>query len=161
GQAAGSALVARRGLTFAQCMLLALIGLLGLVAGIKAIAFGYAWLRPAASATYAGTVLLKLGFATVFAGVPLMGFGATIPALLRTQDNVARDAGQLLFVSSIANAIGFLLMSFVLMHHFEWGSMLLLLAAAATAALVLAANPVAEWRRARASGVRRWRPPVE
>lgn len=154
GQAVGSALVAARRLAFVQCMLLALAGLLGLLAGMKAIAFAYAWLYPMAAERYWTAVLLKLGFAAVTLGVPLVGFGATIPALLRGQDNVARDSGRLLCVSSVANAAGFLLMGFVLMRHLDYGPMLVLLAAAVTGALVIAASPLATApRRGRAAEI--------
>jgi predicted membrane-bound spermidine synthase len=138
GQAAGSALVATRRLTFERCMLLVLAGVLGLLGGLKALAFGYAWLYPMAAERYSTAVLLKLGFAAVALGVPLLGFGATIPALLRTDDNVARDAGRLLCVSSVANAAGFLLMAFVLMRHVDFGPTLVLIAAVAGMALVVA-----------------------
>ncbi|HMH53108.1 MAG TPA: hypothetical protein VK548_22910 [Candidatus Acidoferrum sp.] len=147
GQAVGSVLVATRRLTFVHCMLLTLAGLLGLLAGMKGMAFGYAWLYPMATERYWTAVLLKLGFAAVALGLPLLGFGATIPALLRAESNVARDSGRLLCLSSLANAAGFLLMGFVLMRHMDYGPMLMLLAVAATGALVVATSPPAVWWR--------------
>ncbi len=70
-------------------------------------------------------------------GVPALSFGATIPALITTEDNVARESGQLLFVSSLANAAGYLLMVFVLHEHLDYRPILLLVAAVSTLALLL------------------------
>jgi spermidine synthase len=94
-------------------------------------------------------------------GLPSLSFGATVPALLRVERQVARSSGQLLFVSSMANALGFLLMAFVLHRHLEYGVTLLavaLLSAAAWAvhrprldrragaAAALAVSVLALWR---------------
>jgi spermidine synthase len=152
GQAVGSLLVARWRLSFVQLMLMTSIGLLLLVAGMKAIAFGYAALREPALGHYWTSALLKLGLAAVVMGIPAIGFGATIPALLGDQGNIARDAGRLLCVSSLANAAGFLLMAFVIGPHMDYGPTIVLLSAAAAVSLLIAARPVAAWRQWRVGG---------
>ena len=63
--------------------------------------------------SYPLLVGLKFGLVLVLMGLPAVGFGATIPALLQRHRDVARESGQLLFCSSMANAVGFVLMAFV------------------------------------------------
>src|SRR5262249_25148193 len=70
GQAVGSALVAQWRLSFTQLMLMASVGLLILVAGMKAIAFGYAALHQPALGHYWTATLLKLGLAAAVMGIP-------------------------------------------------------------------------------------------
>jgi spermidine synthase len=155
GQAVGSAAVARWRLSFIQLMLLAAVGLLLLAASIKAIAFGYAALHEPALQQYWTATLLKLGLAGALMGLPAIAFGATIPALLGREGNLARDAGQLLCVSSLANAAGFLLMAFVIGPSLDYGATIGLLSGAAALALLVAARPVELWRQWQASGA--WR----
>lgn len=135
-------------------MLVASIGLLLLLALMKPSAFGYAALYPVAVRHY-WAALLKLAFAIAVMGIPAIAFGATIPALLGSRGNLARDAGQLLCVSSLANATGFVLMAFVIAPHMDYGPMIVLLAAAAAVALLIATAPVTAWRQWR--GDRSWR----
>jgi len=51
--------------------------------------------------------------------------------------DIARDSGQLLFYSSIANAFGFLIMAFYLHQNFDYGILLLVIAGMSTIAIVL------------------------
>ena len=157
GQAAGSALVGAWRLSFGQLMLLACGGLLVLAAAMKPIAFAYAALYPIAVEHYWSSTLLKLGFALAAMGVPAVAFGATIPAVLGPaapgdQGNLARDAGQLLCVSSFANALGFLLMAFVLAPRMDYGPIIVLISAAAAGALLIGARPLELWRQRHAPG---------
>jgi hypothetical protein len=69
--------------------------------------------------------------------LPAVGFGATIPALLRVHRDVAWESGRLLFVSSMGNVAGFVLLAFVLHPLFEYGTLLVLVAALALLALGL------------------------
>ncbi len=57
----------------------------------------------------------KFSFGCLFALGPMIAFGAMIPALMRTERDVADESGHLLFVSSLANAAGYLL--YVLVAH--------------------------------------------
>jgi predicted membrane-bound spermidine synthase/Flp pilus assembly protein TadD len=128
GLAAGSALAGIVGLTFSGALLLCLAGLALVLGALPAAAAVYASLYPSAAPSYWLLVLLKLGFVFALMGLPAIGFGATIPSLLRTHRDVARESGQLLFCSSMANALGFLLMAFVLHTHLDYGPILLVIA---------------------------------
>ena len=50
----------------------------------------------------------KFLISCIFALGPMILFGATIPALMYSEKQVADESGRLLFVSSLANAIGYL-----------------------------------------------------
>lgn len=54
-------------------------------------------------------------------------FGAAIPALLRSESDVAEESGHLLFVSSMANAFGYLLMVLFIHSTFNYGQTLLII----------------------------------
>jgi spermidine synthase len=141
GLALGSACVGRFGLSFRGALLLCLAGLGFTLAALPTLVVLYAALYPAAAGSYPALVLLKFSLVFALMGVPAVGFGATIPALLGRYEHVARESGQLLFVSSLANAFGFLLMAFVLHRLLDYGALLLLVAAAATAALWIHGGP--------------------
>ena len=76
--------------------------------------------------------------------VPVVTFGATIPALLTKQQNVARESGELLFVSSMANGVGFLLMAFVLHRSLDYGVIVLFIAGMTGLAFVVRSR--FQWR---------------
>lgn len=57
----------------------------------------------------------KFTFGCLFALGPMILFGALIPALMRTESEVASESGYLLWVSSLANATGYLV--YVLIGH--------------------------------------------
>lgn len=57
----------------------------------------------------------KFAFGCIFALGPMILFGGLIPALMRTEKEVAGESGHLLWVSSLANATGYLL--YVLVAH--------------------------------------------
>ena len=63
------------------------------------------------------------------------------PALLKVHRDVARESGKLLFVSSMANVLGFVLMAFVLHRHFDYGPILIIIALLTAAGLALHAGP--------------------
>ncbi len=138
GIATGSALLRRFPLSIGWVMGLALVGLAWLVGGFEWVARGYAALKPAAVQHGLTNVLLRVGALALLMGLPVVAFGATIPSLLRTWSSMARDSGRLLFISSLANALGFLLMAFVLHRSLDYGTLIVFVAALAAASLVVA-----------------------
>ena len=60
-------------------------------------------------------VATKFGIACLLALGPIAMFGATIPVLMRAEDEVAGESGHLLWVASLSNAAGYLL--YVLLGH--------------------------------------------
>lgn len=135
GIAVGSALVQRFRLSFTAALLIAAAGLVWLLGGFSLVMRCYAALYPVFVGTYVGWVLFKFLVLAVLMGPPAVAFGATIPALLKEQGNVARESGRLLFVSSVANAFGFLLMAFVLHPRFDYWILILVIASLTTVAL--------------------------
>ena len=79
-----------------------------------------------ASQSFWGLLWFKLKSLAWLMGPAAIGFGATIPALLTDESDVSRDSGRLLFISSISNAVGFLLMAFFLHERFEYGKTLMI-----------------------------------
>jgi len=89
-------------------------------------------------------------------GLPSLAFGATIPALMRVNgqgddspndvspDDVSRQSGYLLFVASMANVAGFLLMVFILHRYLDYGMIMLVIALLAAGSLLLHGR----WQRA-------------
>lgn len=140
GLAVGSLASGRLGLTFRGALILSLGGLVWILTILPASVHAYAFMYPHAVGTYALLVLLKFGLVVFLMGVPAVGFGATIPALLKTHKNVAQESGQLLFVSSMANALGFLLMAFVLHQYLDYGPIIIVIAALTAAAILVHAG---------------------
>lgn len=124
GIAIGTWLVRRFKLSFKHVVLANLAGLIWLIASFNQLVELYASLYPHASDSAVQIFMLKLGLLTLLAGLPAISFGATIPALITSQKHVARESGHLLFISSLANAVGFLLMVFVLHQHFAYGTLI-------------------------------------
>jgi len=60
-------------------------------------------------------LIQKFFFGCLFALAPMTFLGALIPALMRTEKEVAGESGQLLWVSSLANAVGYLV--YVVIGH--------------------------------------------
>ena len=137
GLAMRSFAAGRFGLSFSGALLLALAGLAGVLFMLPSVVSFYARLYPTAVKSYPLLVGLKYSLVFVLMSLPAIGFGATIPALLRIYQDVARESGQLLFCSSIANVLGFLLMAFVLHRYFDYGPLLLITAVLTACALFL------------------------
>ncbi|MFQ5946353.1 MAG: hypothetical protein ACE5NC_08905, partial [Anaerolineae bacterium] len=57
----------------------------------------------------------KFAIGSLFALGPMILFGALLPALMRSESEVARESGHLLWISSLANAAGYL--AYVLVGH--------------------------------------------
>lgn len=66
--------------------------------------------------------LERFGYALIIGFVPMMLIGITLPALMRQERAVAREAGELLWYSGLANACGYLLFVTVLHPYLPgWG----------------------------------------
>jgi len=141
GLALGSIAAGRLGLTFRGALVVALTGLTLLLASLPDAVGIYAGFYQSAVKSYPLLVLLKFGLVTALMGLPAIGFGAMIPALLKAHRDVARESGKLLFVSSIGNVFGFVLMAFVLHLHFDYGPILIIIALLTAAGLVVHAGP--------------------
>lgn len=137
GIALGSLITEKFRLGFGALMLIGLASLAWLMGGFGWTATTYASLRPFVVDHYFTAVLLKLALLAVLIGPAAIIFGATIPALLTRQDDVARQSGQLLFVSSVANAFGFMLMAFVLHRYFDYGTLIIIIAAMTAVAAMI------------------------
>lgn len=148
GVAIGAAAVEKWQIPFTTVMVANLLGVIWLLAGTTLVAGVYADSYESAAETYSGIVLLKFFVLAWLMLVPAISFGATIPAILTSQQHVARESGQLLFVSSVANAVGFLLMAFVLHERFDYGPILVIVAICSAAAMVIGSQ-----RRARSLAI--------
>ncbi|ATX82589.1 putative spermidine synthase with an N-terminal membrane domain [Mariprofundus ferrinatatus] len=129
GIAAGSMLVRSFGVRFHTLLLAAMAGLLLLIVTVEPVAYLYAGYYEQASENYITSVLLKWSVLALLMGIPAIAFGATIPALLgRKRGDVSRESGHLLYVASLANVTGFLLMVFVLHRYLDYGIQLVMIA---------------------------------
>ncbi len=123
---AGAWLAARSRLTFASLLITVPLWI-GLVYAafvpivvLQDASIGWAW------SSELGVLAHKFFFGGLFAVGPMIVFGATLPALMRQEREVAAESGHLLWVSSLANAVGYL--TYVLLGHpFVSTSVLLLL----------------------------------
>lgn len=78
--------------------------------------------HPSLTALYRGlqpNLGVKLLVAGLFALPTLIALGALIPSLMKQKSAVARDSGQLLFLSSLANVVGYLSYVTVLHPYFD------------------------------------------
>lgn len=137
GIALGAFLTGRLGLTLTGSLVLALGGLAWILIALERGVEIYAGLYESVAPSYALLVLMKFGLVFALLGPAAAGFGATIPALLGAYRDVARESGQLLFVSSMGNVAGFLLMAFVLHRFMDYGTLVLVLVLALTLTLLI------------------------
>ena len=137
GIALGTAVAEKLRLQLSHLMAVCVIGLVWLLAGFEPVTHLYASLYHSAAASHPLLVLLKLGSLGLLIGIPAMAMGATVPVLMVEQKHVARECGQLLFISSLANAGGFLLMVFVLHRHLDYGAIVVVIALLALLSLVV------------------------
>ncbi len=136
GIAFGSFLVKRLNIAYARLLLLNVIGLLLLLVLYRDLLYFYADLYDKAVEHGSAIVFLKGGVLFALMGLPAITFGATIPALLNLRREVAKESGGLLYISSLANVAGFLLMALVLHQFLDYGVQLLVISALVTASLV-------------------------
>jgi len=71
-----------------------------------------------------GLIGWKLIILFLIMGPGAISFGAAIPALMKQESDVARESGHLLFISSMANAVGYLFMVFIIHPRLEYGQIL-------------------------------------
>ena len=141
GIAVGAVLAGTLRLSLESALIITLVGLALLLASLPSAVSLYAYMYPDVVDTYPLLVLLKLGLILVLMGIPAIGFGATIPTLLHEHQDVARESGHLLFVSSMANVLGFCLMAFLLHRFFDYGPLLLIVAGLTGVALLVHSGP--------------------
>jgi spermidine synthase len=145
GIALGSLLVNWFRIRFIPLMLANVIALCWILGGLTWVMQLYAEYYSLAAASYWNQVGFKLlSVAVLFLG-PAVTFGATIPALLNTlQDealaqgrDAARSPGYLLYIASMANAAGFVLMFLVLHERLDYGDLLVLVALLSATSIVI------------------------
>jgi predicted membrane-bound spermidine synthase len=111
----GARLAARVRIRFETCLVLVPV----LIGAVYAGWVPLVYLHQATAPLVRGSELLilahKFAFGCVFALGPMILFGAMLPALMRSEQEVAGESGHLLFVSSLANAAGYLI--YVLLGH--------------------------------------------
>ena len=137
GIALGAYLVKRINVSFGRLMLANVIGLLLFFVLYRDLLFIYAELYEKAVVNGVAILCLKFGVLALLMGIPATTFGATIPALLNSRREVARESGTLLYISSLANVGGFLLMALVLHQYLDYGVQLLVIAGLVTASLLV------------------------
>jgi spermidine synthase len=139
GIALGSLLVNRFKVGFVPLMLANIVFLAWALGGLQGLMKVFSGLYPLALDSYWQLVALKFSCIAALTLGPATTFGATIPALLNTlrkrdassgggDREAARSAGYLLYVASLANAAGFLLMCLVLHQRLDYGQLLVVVA---------------------------------
>jgi spermidine synthase len=150
GIALGSYLVKRFEIRYAKLLLVNVIGLFLILIVYRDLLFVYADLYEKAVEHGRAILFLKGGVLIVLMGLPAVTFGATIPALLSSRNEVARESGSLLYISSLANVAGFLLMALVLHQYLDYGVQLLIISALVTVALIFYKwDSIYKWRNTR------------
>ncbi len=144
GIALGSHLVKRWQIRYTHLLLANLVGLLLILVSYETLMSLYATFYEDATEHGNMVLLLKGAILCSLMAIPAITFGATIPALLNTQNEVAQESGKLLFISSIANVAGFLLMALVLHLYLDYGVQLLVISG-----LVLTALLTYQWQTIR------------
>lgn len=136
----GALLAARTRIRFETCLLLFPLLVGGIYASWVPLVHTHQWLASLAQRAELLILLEKLAVLCLFALGPMILFGAMLPALMRSEQEVAGESGHLLFVSSLANAAGYLL--YVLVGHplLPTHALLALLAGSALVSSVLATD---------------------
>ena len=148
GIALGSQLVRRFRISFTTLMVVNIIALAWMLGSLEWAMESFAEAYPSLSRSYWQLVGLRLSLIAGLTLAAAITFGATIPALLQTLEGQeserekdhrqsARSPGYLLYVASLANAAGFLLMSLILHQRLDYGELLLVAAAFSTASLIV------------------------
>ncbi|PIQ30006.1 MAG: spermine synthase [Zetaproteobacteria bacterium CG_4_9_14_3_um_filter_49_83] len=117
----GSWCVKRFSLSFQVVMIINIVSLIFLMLAAGWMPYLYAAIYPLTGSSFGMVVLLKAIALAILMIVPAMSFGATVPALLTHKGEVAHESGSLLFISSLANVAGFLLMVFLLHRFLDYG----------------------------------------
>ncbi|MDX8378896.1 MAG: tetratricopeptide repeat protein [Gallionella sp.] len=135
GIAFGSFLVKRSNVTYGMLLLANIIGLLLFIVLYRDLLSIYADLYEKAVEHGTAILFLKGGILALLMGIPAVTFGATIPAMLNARNEVSKESGTLLYISSLANVGGFLIMALVLHPYLDYGVQVLLISALVTASL--------------------------
>lgn len=137
----GSMLVRRAAIDFTAVMWMNLAGLLWLMLAAGPAIYAYAAFYDLVVNHFWWLVMLKWSMLAGLMLLPAISFGATIPALLSHPGDegaeVSRESGALLFISSLANVTGFLLMVFALHRLLDYGVQLLIIGAISALALIV------------------------
>ena len=133
----GSVAVSHLRLSFNGALLTAAGGVVLFLGTFPTSAAIYASVFSDAAEHNVALVGLKVCLAFVLMLLPSIGFGATVPALLRRHSDVAVESGRVLACASFANAGGFLLMALVLHPNLDYGQLLLFVITTLVLALVL------------------------
>lgn len=150
GIAFGAMLVKRFNIGYARLLLANVVGLLLFLSLYRDLLYIYADFYEKAVEHGRAILFLKGGILVLLMGIPAITFGATLPALLNTRNEVARESGTLLYISSLANVAGFLLMALVLHQYLDYGVQILVISALVTAALVIYRwDNILQWRNNR------------
>jgi predicted membrane-bound spermidine synthase len=129
GIAVASVLVPRLDISFGQVLTLCVTGLAVFLGAFAPVAELFASLNSQAAEGYWTFILLKGLVLLLIGGLAALAFGATVPALLRSHEEIARRSGRVLFLASMGNACGYLLMTLHLHQHFDYGSIAFIAAA--------------------------------
>jgi predicted membrane-bound spermidine synthase len=113
------------------------LGLVWIIIATQAVVRFYAANYSGVVDSYILSLLLKVTTLSLLMGIPALTFGATIPSLITAQNNVAKESGQLLFLSSMANTTGFLLMLFLLHPYLDYGTIILTVIGLTSLALLI------------------------
>ena len=111
----GAILAARTKTRFESCLLLAALMIAAIYVGYMPLLKLFEATAPLFRKTELLILIHKFIFGCIFALGPMITLGALIPALMRTENEVAGESGLLLFVSSMANAVGYLV--YVVLGH--------------------------------------------
>ncbi|WP_435216972.1 hypothetical protein [Luminiphilus sp. nBUS_07] len=137
GIALGALATSHSKLNYQGAIVIALIGLVLFLLLFKSIGTLYADFYPLVVENHSLLVGLKFFIVCALMLLPAIGFGASIPTLLRRETNLSYDAGLLLFISSAGNVLGFTLMAFGLHQHLDYGALLVFICVITGAALLI------------------------
>ncbi|MFN8671834.1 MAG: tetratricopeptide repeat protein [Candidatus Sericytochromatia bacterium] len=82
-------------------------------------------------------IILKMLTLSIFMLWSSISFGGAIPTLMKKELNVAKESGHLLFISSLANALGYILMLLAIHPYFKYGQIILIISLLIFFALIL------------------------
>ena len=142
GITVGTALVSRSRLRFSSVVFTAGVTASAAYLLLPAVAVLHGALSTGLGSGALGGLLARLIAACALGLLPLMCFGATVPALLRGEDAVAEESGALLWLAGIGNAVGYLAFIGVLHPLLPMGTLVGLLTVVCGGAAALAG----EWR---------------
>ncbi|MDX8413305.1 MAG: tetratricopeptide repeat protein [Mariprofundales bacterium] len=138
GLVLGSLAVRRWQLSLTAVLAWAAAGLIVTMLMLEPVMTAYAYIFHLTIDHLLANTLLKIAALTILFLLPVTALGATIPALLQDERQLARDSGQLLFASALANSTGFLLMTLLLHRSLAYGGQMLVIIALMLIALLLA-----------------------